>query len=192
MPWPNIPPVSRIQPSCRSDFAFSFGWTWAARRNSDFGTGSGRAMPGCVVGSGRAGSSARGAIRRAPLCAETSGYEPAAGAVVAIMWAVSALSSDMWSRSMTIPNRIASRTATSPAIVSPAAFRSPFGVHGPVMGAAEGNPICWAMESRCAQTVDFTVTFDEIWSSVARPLKPSVVDGIRPVRNHELIMNMKS
>ena len=78
IPWPNMPPVVLIQPSCVSDFIDSLGQVWGLRRISEGGGG------GTVGGGvGAVGSSGRGASLRAPLCAAMSGYGVPGTTVVA-------------------------------------------------------------------------------------------------------------
>src|SRR3954452_25284129 len=183
--------------SWAADFEFSFGHRCSPRRYSDFGGVTCGAGGGGRAGGdgGEVGPSGRGAMGRAPLWADTSGYGVGTG-FMAIAWAVSALFSDMWSRSITIPNRIASSTASSPAVVKPRRLRSPAGGVGVGTGADNGcQPIDAASASIFVHNVDLTVTRQLMSSSVivgSAVGGTGSVSGNCPVRAHVLSMKWRS
>ena len=99
----------------------------------------------------------------------------------------------MWSMSITMPSRIASLMASSPATVMPFWLRSPIG-KGRVPGSGCGSamPRVLATGSTFSQNSDAIVTGFEIVSSGTRPVNPSSVTGTRPRRCQELTMNITS
>src|SRR5918994_4558174 len=81
MPWPKIPPVALMCSSWVSDFMFSDGHAALLRRLPDVG--------------GALSPSGRGARKRVPLWAATSGYGCCGTVLVAIEKAVASPRSDM-------------------------------------------------------------------------------------------------
>src|SRR5438093_3016108 len=197
VPCPNIPPVSMMNCSWALDFEFSLGHRCSPRRYSDFGGVTCGAGNGGMAGGdgGDVGASGRGAIRRAPLWADTSGYGLGVGCI-AISWAFTALFSDMWSRSMTMPRRIASSTASSPAVVRPVALRSPAGGMAVATAAASGcQPIDVASASILVHSADLTVTRQLMSSSVIVGSAVGGTDSVPgncPVRAQVLSMKWRS
>ena len=137
---------------------------------------SGRGIAGAVVGRRPAGTGRRARLRSRSC------------------WPASVAFSDMWSMSMTIPSRIASSSASSPAVVRPdlvavaAGRTSPLPRASAVPGARASSPGSSFSHSadrdRDAASMIVLVTVGR------RPVEPSSVSGSRPVRAHVLTMNM--
>ena len=190
IPWPNIPPVVLDVAELR------LGLHRFARPGVRVAT---LGRPGRRTGRRHLTMADRGAIDPRAVVRRDSGYgrvrRPSSSRARRLSpWRVS----DMWSMSTTMPSRIASRSASSPAIVRPVLFRSPCAVRPrPEAWSARSIPSFWASGPTFFQSTDSIVTgVADLLVLPARPWspgrKPSSTSGRRRVRCHELTMNITS